>query len=293
MKRMTAKQKKEARKRFEAYGKKNEQAKLDLIRAARAAQDTGHWPEYLIPDGTDDAWFHRKSVNSDLIEKRGGFSSHIATLALINPRWETKEAVATWLRNELKRLREAEAKLGSAPVRRGMTMSRTAISDIAMELLECIGGNSLICLFQELLDVDRHRRSLGEDYAQLNMAAGIEAQSELQGKRMGVREFAQEISVSPSTVTRWRKSPAFLHRVESHKRLWELVLRDEYFHQIRKDAPALTEPETFRRAFQLYCQSLLGRRAGLAAREQSSGVAPVLPKGDRKSRSQKSRRDTK
>jgi hypothetical protein len=294
MLRITAKQKAKARKRFEVFGRKLDQAKLDLVEAARVAERNAEWPEHLIPDGNDDAWFHRKNANSQLIEKRGGFSCHVATLALTNSDWETKETVAAWLRNELKLLREAEAKSGSAPVRRGKALSRTAISDLALELLECIGGNSLICLFQELLDVDRHRRSLADDFVQLNKAASIEAQLDLQGQRMGVRSFAHELSVSPSTVTRWRKSPAFLERVDFHKRVWEMALRDEFFDAIRKDAPALCETECFRRAFRLYRLSLPNRQAAVQVKERHSvSVAPVRRKNASLPRAKKMRRNSR
>jgi hypothetical protein len=91
---------------------------------------------------------------------------------------------------------------------------------LAIELLECIGGDSLVCLFQELLDNDRHRKALAADFVHLDGAAETESQLELQGKRMGVREYATHLSASPSTVTRWRKSPAFRQRVDFHKQIW-------------------------------------------------------------------------
>jgi hypothetical protein len=175
-------------KRLKAFRKAREQTKWELMEAAHASANE-HWPEYLWPDGNDDAWFHRKSAVSDLVEKQGQFSHHVATLALTDSDWETKEAVAAWLRSELKLLREAEAKPGAAPVRRGKALSRTQISDIAIELLECIGGECLVCLFQELLDVDRHRKSLSENFSQLEKGAEIEAQTQLQGRPMGVREL--------------------------------------------------------------------------------------------------------
>jgi hypothetical protein len=70
----------------------------------------------MLPDVTEDAWFGRKSEINDFIKQRGGFSKHVALLALTDADWETKETVATWLRSELKRLREAEARPGTAPV---------------------------------------------------------------------------------------------------------------------------------------------------------------------------------
>jgi hypothetical protein len=260
MKKLSPEEAAAARKRFEESGKAYRQAKLDLVRAAREAEDSDRCPEYLWPDLNDDAWFRRKSSVSDLIEKRGGFSNHVSTLALTDSDWETKEAVAAWLRRELKVLREAEGKSGEAPVRRQAALSRTVISDVAIELLECIGGESLICLFQELLDIDRHRRSVAESFAQLDEAAAMQAQLELQGRHMGVREFAGEMSVAPSSVTRWRKSPMYRERLDYHKRFWTNFLRDEYFEQIKTELPTLSETECFRRAFALYVSSIPARR---------------------------------
>jgi hypothetical protein len=262
MRKLSAKDAAAARKKFWKHSKAYRQTKLDLIEAAHEVENSERLPEYWWPDGTEDAWFHRKSAVSQLIQKRGGFSSLVATIAITDSNWETKEVVARWLRNELKALREAEAKTGSAPARRKVALSRTMISDIALELLECIGGESLICLFQELLDVDRHRKCSSENFIQLDGAAQSEAQLELQGVQMGVRAFASLMAVSPSSVTRWTKNPAFRERVDFHKNIWESVLRDEYFDRIRNEATERTEAECFRRAFELYDLSLPARRRG-------------------------------
>jgi hypothetical protein len=262
MRKLSAKDAAAAPKKLWEHSKVYRQTKLDLVKAAREAENSERLPEYEWPDGTEDAWFHRISVISQLIEKRGGFSSRVATIAITDSSWETKEAVARWLRNELKVLREAEAKRGSAPARRRVALSRTEISDIALALLECIGGESLICLFQELLDVDRHRKSFSENFTQLDLAAAMEAQLELQGVQLGVRAFASQMSVAPSSVTRWRKNPAYQERVDFHKRVWGDVLRDWYFDQIKNEAIERTEAECFRRAFQLYGLSLPTRRGG-------------------------------
>jgi hypothetical protein len=216
----------------------------------------------LLPDITFDAWFHRKSNDATFIEKKGEFPSPVVTLALTDPDWETKESVAAWLRKELKLLREAETKPGTAPVRRGKTLSRIEISEIAVELLECIAGESLTCLFQELLEIDRHRKSLAENFSQLDQAADVEATTSLQGISLGVRALAKLLSVSPSTVTRWKKSQAFRERVEFHKHTWKLVLREDYFADIKKTAPEATEAECFRLAFELYVKSIPLRRSG-------------------------------
>jgi hypothetical protein len=141
MKRATARDRANAPARLAAYRKAQDQTKFDLINAAREAEEDNHWPQYLWPDVNDDAWFHRKYTVSELVEKRGRFSNHVATLALTDSAWETKEVVATWLRDELKVLRSAEAKPGTAPVRRGGALSKAVISDLAIELLECIAEN--------------------------------------------------------------------------------------------------------------------------------------------------------
>jgi hypothetical protein len=82
MKPFSPEQQAEIRKRFEASGEERKRAKLELIAAAHAAKDHGMMPEYLWPDLTMDAWFHRKCNVSTIIEKRGGFSHHVATFAV-------------------------------------------------------------------------------------------------------------------------------------------------------------------------------------------------------------------
>jgi hypothetical protein len=256
MKKMSDKEAAAARQRFREHRKAYHQIKTDLINAAHVAENRNAIPEPLLPDVSLEAWSHRMSAASHLLEKRGGFSSDVATLALTDPDWETKEAVASWLRRELEILRKAEEKTGTAPVRRKAALSRTAISDVAIELLEGIAGEALICLFQELLDVDRHRKSLAENFVSLNSAAELEAHFQLQGLDLGVRELANRMSVSPSSVTRWRKNPAFHDRVASKKRVWGRFLRDKYFDEIRRETTGLSEAECFRRAFRLYALSL-------------------------------------
>lgn len=79
---------------------------------------------------------------------------------------------------------------------------------------------------------------------------------------LGVRQFAKHMSVAPSSVTRWRRSGLFWERVEASKSFWERLLRDDYFEKIKSMAPDATETECFRRAFQMYAESLPERRAG-------------------------------
>ncbi len=250
------------------------QTKTDLIHAARAAEVGPNHPEYMWPDLNDDAWFHRKSEVNDLIQERGGFSHHVAILALTDSDWETKETVAAWLRSQLMELRKSEAKSGTSPVRREKRLSRTEIADAAVEMLQCIAGDKLICLFQELLDVDRHRRSHGIVFAQMERAAEIDAQCRLQGRPLGVREHALVMSVSGSTVTRWRRTAAYRKRVEMFTHVWGHTLRDDYFESIRSKNPNATEDECFRIAFQMYGRSLPERRARRTGQGQSSPTSP-------------------
>jgi hypothetical protein len=153
-------------------------------------------------------------------------------------------------------------------------MSRIEIADIAIELLDSLDdsvGEALICLFQELLDIDRHRKSLAADFCQLDEAAELQAQIELQGLPCGVRKLATYLSVSPSTVTRWRRSSFYREEVERSKSTWSRVLRDDYFDKILADDPNATEPECFRRAFVMYSESLPERRVGKRADEEKHG----------------------
>jgi hypothetical protein len=247
-----------AAKKWYASVEAHRRAKIGLIKAAHKSKSNN-----LPPDGwseSDEAHFHRRDVNSDFIEKRGRFPKAVVYVALNDRDWETKESVAAWLRTELKSLRDAERTPGAAPVRRGKALSRIEISEIAVELLECIGGEQLIYLFQELLDIDRHRKSLADDQFKLDQAAQIEATAELQGDSLGVRSLADRMSVSPSTVTRWRKSRPFLERVQFFKDILGRLLRYEYFERIKTDLPQATDAQCFRRAFQMYIESLPHRQ---------------------------------
>jgi hypothetical protein len=180
---------------------------------------------------------HRQSVNSDFIEKRGGFPRDVVGIALTDPAWETKESVAAWLRKELKLLRDAEAKPGAAPVRRGKTLSRIQISEIAMELLTCIAGDCLICLFQELLNIDRHRKSLADTFSLIDRCAQIQATMQLQGQGLGVRGLAKIMSVAPSTITRWQRANSYWKRVQFYKDVSSTCLRADYSAQIAGCSP--------------------------------------------------------
>jgi hypothetical protein len=269
---------------FFARKKALRRTKQALVKAARAMES-----DLPYPDVGSEVYFTLKSANEKFIQERGGFPSSVAYLATADPDWETKEVVADWLRHELKALRDAEAQPGSAPVRRGSTLSRLQISKIAIDLFECLAGNSLFSLFQELLEVDRHRKSLANGFEELSLAAQIQAQAQLRGLNVGVRQLAKLVSVAPSTVTRWMKSQPFCEQVELYKRVWDRVLRENYFEQIRAALPHATDTECFCRAFELDWESKFGGSPvndddprvvqRPQARPRISGTAKRRPKG--------------
>jgi hypothetical protein len=180
--------------------------------------------------------------------------------ALNSPDLETKQAAARWLSGELRRLRADERKTGTAPVLKGNALSRLAIADLAMTMVENFAddiGDELVCLLQELLDIDWHRRALAERPSkEFEFAVQIVAQSELQGmKTIGVRELAKIVSVSPSTISGWQKCDEFQEAVAEKKRFWEFH-RD--LDKIRADNPGIETSRAFKLAIELR-QRPLGR----------------------------------
>src|SRR5262249_49773617 len=116
-------------------------------------------------------------------------------------------------------LREGERTSGKAPARRGLTLHRIEIADLAMTMTEACGGpEQLICLLQELLDVDRHRHSLRKNHSPArDRAAQIEGRCLAENRNIGVNELAQAVKVAPSTITNWRKDSDYRRQVEYSK----------------------------------------------------------------------------
>jgi hypothetical protein len=175
-------------------------------------------------NGSLDAFMRRLEEHEQLIVQRGSFPKTKTSDAVVSASPKTKEPIARWLRIELKGLREGEKKIGAAPVFRGEALPRAVIADLAMTMLECLYkevGENLICLLQELLDVDRHRKSLSIKRAKkFEDAARIEARLIVQGKARGVRRFAKLLFMSPSTVIAWRRSAKYQSLVEYWKGFW-------------------------------------------------------------------------
>ncbi len=177
-------------------------------------------------DGNLDAFMHRMDRLCELLEERGSFSRDEVSNVLvsittnqINKAFELTERAAEWLRIELKNLRDGEKVEGKAPVLTGQSLSRLLIADVAMTMVEGLQeqpGPELIALLMELLNVDRHRRSLGAAHSEeKDIAVSVDAQI----PNVGVRELAKHVGVAPSTITAWRRAPDYQKHVKLIRRL--------------------------------------------------------------------------
>lgn len=171
---------------------------------------------------------------------------------------EIGEKFALWLIGELKKLREGERQVGSAPVLRGKTMSRLDIADLAVTMLENCEDRprrTLICLIQQLLDIDRHRKALIDDRQneKLDLAVNIDVESSLVGRAASAYQLARHLSVSPTTMTAWRRLPEYHAKRRAVLGLWKDELR-EYLDKVKAADPNLAEQQASRRAFEMYKQ---------------------------------------
>ena len=181
------------------------------------------WPDHVKYDVSIDAYMRRMDRLKAILEERGGFIDADAHRALLgNP--EVIEEVAKWLRQELASLRDAEKKVGKAPVLMKGALSRTDISDLAITMLseDALGlqeepQDELIALLAELLDVDRHRRAMAKTPSEAMITA---AQNVATIEGIGVRELAKFVGIAPSTVSAWRKDPEYKQQVERWKRFY-------------------------------------------------------------------------
>jgi hypothetical protein len=192
------------------------------------------WPDHVTFDVTLDAFMRRMDRLLDVLVNHGGFTEDESRNILVGQGGDSgSENVSRWLRQELSRLRAAEKIVGEAPVLKGDTLSRLVISDIAMTLVENGEeelGPELIALLMELLDVDRHRRSIAQiPSEQWEMAVQIDAEI----PNLGVRKLAKEIGVAPSTLSKWRRDPDYIKKIESIKRM----RADPIFKKAFRDYP--------------------------------------------------------
>jgi transposase-like protein len=197
--------------------------------------DRTEWPGHVLADRSVDSFIRRMTHNENTLTEKGKFDSGAVMKALVNPEPETKEAVSTWLIEELGRLREGERVAGQAPARRGETLSRIQIADIAMTMIECLDhsiGEKLICLLQALLDIDRHRLAFSKQQSrEFEIAAAIEGQASAKGRLFGVREIARAVGVNPSTISAWRRDQKYKQDVGFWKKM---ILEPEFRLDVRK-----------------------------------------------------------
>lgn len=136
--------------------------------------------------------------------KNGSFDHGTAYIAVCGNDVNAKEAVALWLRGELRKLRDSKK----------ATVSRVKIADLAMAMLETGSdapiGENLVGLLRELLGVDVHRKRITPNDKFMD-AAVIDGVALQNGKLFGVRELARRVEVSPRAIVDWRKSPIY-HR---------------------------------------------------------------------------------
>jgi hypothetical protein len=134
------------------------------------------------------------------------------------------EALAWFLRLELRTLKHAEKKRAAAPVRTSNLVPRSVISEIAMDLLDsCTDapGPFLNQLVRELLNVGTDKHGEPRQFEAQEQAASIVAQY----PTVPTRALARVVKVNPSTVSRWRRSSEFQARVEEHKQIHEELAR--------------------------------------------------------------------
>jgi hypothetical protein len=145
---------------------------------------------------------------------------------------------------------------GIAPVLNGAALSRIEIADLAMTMVENftdVLGGDLVCLLQELLGVDIHRRALANGHAEkYDMAVSIVAQGTLMGRPLSVGNVAKAAGIAKSTASSWLNCADFQCAVKSLTRAWERLLRDNYFQHIKADDPQISDQDAFARAFQMY-----------------------------------------
>jgi hypothetical protein len=146
------------------------------------------------------------------MQKHGGFTRQECFAATSGKDRHIAERVAIWLRKELLKLRRLDRQNAHA-ARRRLALPLPEICDLALTMIERSSlkpGNNLICLIQELLHVDRHRKRLAELHSEeLEKALVLESHMAIEGKKIGVNELARLVGVNPSTVSAWKKSPDY------------------------------------------------------------------------------------
>jgi hypothetical protein len=146
------------------------------------------------------------------------------------------EALAFFLRINLRELKYAEKKHKPAPARTLKLVPRSVIAEIAMDLFASCSlwnyapGPFLQELFRELLDIESRKNVLPRSLDAQKSAAFIVAQI----PAVRTRELARRVQVNPSTISRWRRSSEFNAEVEKAKRtIADLKLLREKSRNVR------------------------------------------------------------
>jgi hypothetical protein len=146
------------------------------------------------------------------------------------------DALAVYLRAHLVKLRRAN----NAPVRVGKMLPRSTIATIAMEILDTnqlfgiTPGGELIQLLRELLDVDKNKAKADRQFVARYEAAWILAQDE----RVPTRELARALGVNASSISRWRREPAFREMVQKKKKTIGLLKSRGLWHAESGNRPS-------------------------------------------------------
>jgi len=101
-------------------------------------------------------------------------------------------------------------------------LPRSTIATIAMDILETnqlfgnAPGEELIQLLRELLDVDKQKAKADRQFVARDEASWILAQAE--GDPVPTRVLARTVGVNASSISRWRKEPAFREMIQDKKK---------------------------------------------------------------------------
>jgi hypothetical protein len=186
------------------------------------------FPRHAFPDDDLDCWGLRMESLQQLLVERGRYSRARAENILVDPGAKRKEGAAAWLSTELEKLRKSERVIGSAPVLTGAALSRLTISDLAITMLQFLEeppGTNLICLLQQLLDVDRHRARLAAKRGNVLTSVIEEARGRLVGRAYSVRQLAKLAAVDPSSISRWRRSASYQQMIDTQIESYQETLR--------------------------------------------------------------------
>ncbi len=203
-----------------------------------------------------DSFMHRMDTLCEILEEKAGFTAEGARVALTGAQFKSDvkklnrnssdlvydltEEAAQWAREELKQIRNHEAKNRLLREKRDKyktpildddnSVGRAELSDLAISLLEVVEkpGETLTLLLAELLNVDRHRQALNEnDTHEFKMAAQIVAQN----PKIKSKDLAAMVGKSEPSISRWRNHPdykdSFEKKVERFKKILSILEAQE------------------------------------------------------------------